>query len=164
MKLSELKSILRAHPAELPRFVLPDGAQVPAHFHISEVGYVAKRFIDCGGTLHDTTETCLLQTYVAGDIEHRLDAGTLTKILDLGQQVLPHDDVEVEVEYEACGVSQYPIASAEVDGEMMVLKLSSKHTDCLAKEKCGIDADGCGCGSEADADPTGTLAASLTCC
>src|SRR5450759_979785 len=98
MKLHKFKSILRSHPSSYPRFILPDGDQVPAHFHITEVGYVTKRFIDCGGKLHDTSDTCLLQTYVAGDVDHRLDADRFAKILDLGTQVLPHEKVEVEVE------------------------------------------------------------------
>ncbi|MGI8430973.1 MAG: DUF6428 family protein [Chthoniobacterales bacterium] len=142
MKLSELKATLHSDPAALLRFTLPDGDQIPAHFHITEVGHVAKRFVDCGGTLHDTSETCLLQTYVANDTGHRLDAGTFAKILELGRQVLPHDDLEVEVEYDCCVVAQYPIATAKAVGETIELQLGEKHTDCLAKEKCGID-DGC---------------------
>lgn len=145
MKLHELKALLRAYPALHPCLILPDGDHVPAHFHITEVGHVAKRFIDCGGTVHDTTDTCLLQTYVAEDVDHRLDAGGFAKILDLGQQVLPHDNLEVEIEYEDCAVSQYPIKSAELVGEHVEIRLRDKHTDCLAKEKCGID----GCGEEA---------------
>ena len=149
MKLSELKSFLRSRPASaFPRFTLPDGDHIPAHFHITEVGHVAKRFVDCGGTLHDTTDTCLRQTYVADDVRHRLDAGTFAKILDLGNQLLPHDDLEVEVEYDCCVVAQYPIASAEVNGEYIELQLGEKHADCLAKEKCGIDGEGCGSGEK----------------
>src|SRR4051812_1772190 len=121
MKLADLKSLLRSRPSALPRFTLPDGDQIPAHFHITEVGHIAKRFIDCGGTLHDTTDTCLLQTYVADDLDHRLDASTFAKILDLGKQVLPHEDLEVEVEYDCCVVAQYPIASAEVSGDFIEL-------------------------------------------
>lgn len=158
MKLHELKSVLRANPSALPTFVLPDGDLVPAHFHITEVGHVAKRFIDCGGTLHDTTDTCLLQSYVDDDVDHRLDADTFAKILDLGRQVLPHEDLEVEVEYEDCSVSQYPIAAAEVEGDKILLKLSDKHTDCLAKAKCGIDSDRCGSALEE------STTASASCC
>ena len=157
MRLIELKSILRAHPAALPTLVLPDGDVVPAHFHITEVGHVAKRFIDCGGMLHDTTETCVLQTWVADDVEHRLDARTFAKILDLGRHVLPHEDIDVEVEYEDCGISQYPLTSAEVDGENILLKLSSKHTNCLAKERCGINGENCGV-------PAVNASASTACC
>ena len=144
MKLRALKSFLLQYPAAQPRFVLPDGDHVPAHFHITEVGHVAKRFIDCGGTLHDATETCLLQTYVAHDVNHRLDAGTFAKILELGAQVLPHDDLEVEVEYEDCSVSQYPIAGGEPAGDLLLFTLGERHTDCLDKEKCGLQGEGCG--------------------
>jgi uncharacterized protein DUF6428 len=158
MKLSRLKSILRAHPNSLPRFILSGGDQIPAHFHITEVGHVTKRFIDCGGKLHDRTDICLLQTYVADDVDHRLNAGTFAKILDLGAEVLPHDDLDVEVEYDCCVVAQYPIARAELTGEHMELQLGEKHTDCLAKERCGIDREGCG------SSDTSAAAAAVACC
>jgi uncharacterized protein DUF6428 len=144
MKLTELKMILRSHPAALPLFLLPDGDRIPAHFHITEVGHVTKRFIDCGGTLHDKTDTCLLQTWVSdADPDHRLNAGTFAKILDLGAQVLPHDDLDVEVEYDCCVVAQYPVASALVNDDVIEFQLGEKQTDCLAREKCGVDGEGC---------------------
>ena len=142
MKLKDLKTTLALHPDALPRFILPDGDQIPAHFHITEVGHVAKRFIDCGGKLHDTTDTCLLQTHVADDFDHRLNAGTFAKILQLGDQVLPHDDLEVEVEYDCCVAGAYPIANAQFTGTHLELQLGEKHTACLAKEECGIES-GC---------------------
>lgn len=144
MKLNELKSLLSSHPSAFPRFVLPNGDQIPAHFHITEVGHATRRFIDCGGTLHDKTERCLLQTWVAEDVNHRLDARTFLKILDLGARVLPHDNLEIEVEYDCCVVSQYPIANARIDGDHIELLLGQKHTDCLAREKCGVE----GCETE----------------
>ena len=98
LKLDELKSILRAHPTAHPRFLLPDGEQIPAHFHITEVGYVAKKFVDCGGTFRER-EACVLQTYVAEDFDHRLKAGRFADILDLGRAILPGDDLDVEVEW-----------------------------------------------------------------
>ena len=150
MNLKELKSILRTHPAAYPRFVLPDGEQIPRHYHITEVGHVTKRFIDCGGTLHDQTDTCLLQTYVADDVEHRLEAGAFAKILDLGAQILPYDEMPVEIEYDCCVVAQYPISGAQLVGDEIDIQLGEKHTDCLAKEKCGIDGEGCGSGSKSE--------------
>jgi hypothetical protein len=142
VKLSQLKAVLHAYPDATPRFILPDGEPIPAHFHITEVGHVAKRFIDCGGTVHDTKETCVLQTYVAGDLDHRLTAGALAKILVLGESVLAGDDLEVEVEYDCCVTAQYPIRNAQFTGKHLDLQLEARHTDCLAKEKCGIDS-GC---------------------
>ncbi len=135
MKLRDLKATLALYPEALPRFTLPDGDQIPAHFHITEVGHVTKRFIDCGGKLHDRKDTCLLQTWVADDYDHRLTAGRFAKILQLGEQVLPHDDLEVEVEYDCCVVAQYPIARAEFTGEHIDIQLGEKHTACLARER-----------------------------
>ncbi|MBA2743014.1 MAG: hypothetical protein H0U43_01650, partial [Chthoniobacterales bacterium] len=139
MYLSELKAVLHAHPASQPRLILPGGEAVPAHFHITEVGHVTKRFIDCGGTVHDMTNTCLLQTYVADDLDHRLTARGFARILDLGKRVLPREDIPVEVEYEDCTISQYPIREVQVVDGLVEIRLAEKHTDCLAKEKCGIE-------------------------
>lgn len=164
MKLSELKFLLRESADALPRFILPDGDVIPAHFHITEIGHIAKRFVDCGGTLHDTTDTCLLQTYVADDVDHRLTAGVMAKILDLGQRVLPHDDLEVEVEYDCCVVAQYPIAAAQVNGAHLDFQLGSKHTDCLAKAKCRIGESSCVCGNDDAAVDATAAAAVSTCC
>jgi hypothetical protein len=150
MNLKELKSILRANPDAYPRLVLPDGDVVPAHYHITEVGYVTKRFIDCGGTVHDSRETCLLQTWHSdNDLDHRLSAGTFAKILDLGDKVLPRQDLEVEVEYDDCAVTQFPIEKAVFEKGRIDLHLAEKHTDCLAKEKCGCDDQGGGVQSKA---------------
>lgn len=155
MTLTELKAILLQNPSAYPRFILPDGDQVPAHFHITEVGHITKRFIDCGGTLHDRTDTCLLQTWVSdADPDHRLDSRTFAKILDLGAQVLPHDEMPVELEYEDCAVSQYPISAAKLNGDSIELQLGEKHADCLAKEKCGINGEGCGSPADASKEAT----------
>lgn len=135
MKLKDLKATLALHPDAHPRLLLPDGDEVPAHFHITEVGHVTKRFIDCGGKLHDRKETWLLQTWVADDYDHRLTAGRFAKILQLGDQVLPDDDLDVEVEYDCCVVAQYPIASATFTGEHIEIQLGEKHTACLARER-----------------------------
>lgn len=153
MKLNELKWILAIHPTLSPRFVLPDGDHVPAHYHLTEVGHVAKKFIDCGGTTR-ATESCVLQLWVnAGDPDHRLNAGRFVNILQLGDRVLPNRDLEVEVEYDDYAISQFPITAYAVNGEHIDFTLATKHTDCLAKEKCGVGEDSCGCGA-AEAETT----------
>ncbi|HEY2712838.1 MAG TPA: DUF6428 family protein [Chthoniobacterales bacterium] len=152
MNLSELKSILRSRPSAYPRFHLPDGDQIPAHFHITEVGHVTKCLIDCGGVVHERTETCLLQTWLGDDPDHRLKAGTFAKILDLGAQVLPSEDLEVEVEYDCCVVAQYPIVSATVAGDCIDVQLGERHTDCLARRR--REEEGTCCGSSEEAERT----------
>ena len=140
MKLHELRSFLRAHPASFPRFILPGGQLIPAHFHITEVGHVAKKFVDCGGTFRER-DACVLQTYVSDDLDHRLHAGRFADILDLGRPILPGDDLEVEVEWDCCVVSQYPITSACTIESRLEFQLAARHTDCLAKKKCGCEAE-----------------------
>ncbi len=150
MKLTELKAVLRANPNAPVRVALPDGDEIPAHFHVTEVGDVAKRFIDCGGMLHQTSHTCLLQTHVGDDVEHRLTAGRFGKILELGARVLPHDDIEVEVEYDCCVTAQYPVLSARAGSGGIEVQLGEKRTACLAKSRAEASKEPgcCGSGSE----------------
>lgn len=153
MKLNQLKEILEAEPAKFPRFILPDGDHVPAHFHLTEVGHVAKNFIDCGGTIRKT-ESSVLQLWVNdGDVEHRLTAGKMAKILSLGQRVLPHYDLEVEIEFDDYAISQFPVTGFEVLGENLDFTMTTKHTACLAREKCSPDGPCCS-----------TEAATAACC
>ncbi len=135
MKLAELKSHLAQHPDLNIRFALPNREQVPAHAHVTEVALIAKKFVDCGGTFR-TDSMCRLQSWVAEDLEHRLNAGTLLKILNIAGSFLPSDDLEVDLEHELDYISQFPLEAVEKRGNELVLRLTNRHTDCLAKEKC----------------------------
>jgi hypothetical protein len=145
MTIAELKHILTQNPAKPLTFVLPDREQIPAHFHITEVGHVQKEFIDCGGTRRSSS-ACVLQAWVAAnDEDHALSAGKLAGILDLAGPLFPKDDLAVEVEFEAPLISQFPILSAETSGDTIVFQLATKHTDCLAKEQCGLESASSAC-------------------
>lgn len=135
MKIAELKNELNKRPAAHLRFVLPNGDTNPAHAHVTEVARIDKRFIDCGGTLRYDSH-CRLQTWFSDDLDHRLTAGKLSKILDMAAPVLGPDDLEVDVEHEIGFITQFPLASVEVKAEEIVLRLSERHTACLAPEKC----------------------------
>jgi hypothetical protein len=137
MTLADLKTALAASPDLNLAIRLPDGDPVPAHFHITEVGHVVKRFIDCGGDTHHD-ETCLLQAWVADDLDHRFTAGKFAKVLAMFEKLSADDTLPVEVEYEDCSISQYPVLSAGAANGELVLTLGEKHTDCLAKEACGL--------------------------
>ena len=134
MTLHELKVTVQHHPGTFPRFVLPDGDFIPMHAHVTEVGHVAKKFIDCGGVL-GSSDSVVLQTHVGKDTEHRLASDRFLKILQLGERVVPHDGLEVEVEYDCCVVAQYPIARAHAAGEHLDLILGRKRTQCLASQR-----------------------------
>jgi hypothetical protein len=148
MTIAELKNTLNLHPDKKLRFVLPDKRAIPAHFHITEVGHVRKDFIDCGGTLRSVSN-CVLQAWVAeNDEDHALEAGKLGKILSLAGKLLPSDELTVEVEFEAPYISQFPIDAVEVEGDALVFRLTTKHTDCLAKEQCGLEGASSCCSEE----------------
>jgi hypothetical protein len=147
MNITELKDILEENPTKGLNFILPDKTTIPAHFHITEVGHVKKDFIDCGGTQR-TSSACVLQAWVADDENHSLIAGKLGSILKLAGKILPSDDLPVEIEFESPYISLFPIDSADSAGKTIVFQLTTKHTDCLAKEKCGIESEPSCCSAE----------------
>jgi hypothetical protein len=144
MKLDALKSVLQKYSQTYPRFILPNGSQIPAHAHITEIGYTRKNFIDCAG-VSDQAETVVLQAHVMGDTEHRLKSERLSKILHLSDRVLPHERLDVEVEYDCCVVSQYPIAEVRSAGDHLDIILGNKRTQCLARERAKTEAESACC-------------------
>jgi hypothetical protein len=170
MNLNELKAVLQKHPDLTLAIALPDGRRVPAHYHVTEVGHVVKKFVDCGGKFR-ASETCVLQTHVGSskDDGHRLTAGKLAHILGLAGAILPAGELPVEMEYEDGAISQFPVTGAGLAGGTLTVQLGTKHTDCLAKEKCGVN-DGCGCSEDAAREPVesvgccGSPAGSAACC
>jgi len=57
-------------------------------------------------------------------------------ILEQADSFLGTDDLEVDVEYEAPFISQFPITAIDAFGDELVIRLGIKHTACLAEEKC----------------------------
>ena len=158
MNLSAFRNALARDPNAALHIMLPDGDFVPAHFHVTEIGRVHKQFVDCGGTKREST-TCVVQAWVAADTEHRLTAGKLAKIVELAAPILKDDDMSVEIEYEAGVISQYPLGGVEVTPAGLLLMLGSKHTDCLAPDRCGIPV----LAAAASAKPKGSCGTSGCC-
>ncbi len=130
MKLSAVKSALKN--LETITFQLPNGDLVPSHFHVTEVGKVTKHFIDCGGTVRHE-EVVNFQLWSADDYDHRLHPEKLVHIIELSEKTLGLEDAEIEVEYQGNTIEKY---SLDFDGTNFLL--TTKHTDCLAKDNCGI--------------------------
>jgi Family of unknown function (DUF6428) len=136
MNLSKFKEILHSHSNLELHFTLPNGESIPQAFHITEVGYVTKKFMDCGGRPHQL-ETCLLQTWIGPDIDHRLTAKKLLKIIEQSSSILPHDYLPVEIEHESILISQYSLSNNFTVSEQVIsFILLTKHADCLAKDVC----------------------------
>ena len=134
MNFHDLQSALQTNPKLFPRFVLPNGDYIPAHAHVTEVGYLVRNFIDCGG-LTGKEEKVVLQTHVGNNTDHRLRSDRFAKILQLGNRVIPSPNLDIDVEYDCCVVAQYPIADAKPDGEHLKLILGRGRTQCRARER-----------------------------
>ena len=133
MKLSEIKNHLAALQAV--NFQLEDGTSVPKHFHVTEVGVITKKFIDCGGKVRNEM-TANFQLWDANDFEHRLKPQKLLGIIGLSEKVLGMEDLEIEVEYQSGTIGKYGL---EFKGQDFIL--TPTLTACLAKDNCGIPAD-----------------------
>ncbi|MDZ4815418.1 MAG: DUF6428 family protein [Verrucomicrobiota bacterium] len=136
MKLSSLKTLLAQNSAKNVRFVLPTGTKIPANAHVTDVARIDKRFIDCGGTVRNESY-CRLQAWFADDTEHRISGGVLAKVLEKASSVLDSEsDLDVDVEYEAPFISQFPIEDVVVETEEIIFNLGVRHTTCLAQDVC----------------------------
>jgi hypothetical protein len=87
--------------------MLPGKSFVPAHYHITEVGKLQKDFIDCGGNVRSTT-ACLLQVWVAQNLDHRLETTKLASITRIAEPLLEFDELPVVIEHEEGVISQHP--------------------------------------------------------
>ncbi|RLZ09927.1 DUF6428 family protein [Faecalibacter macacae] len=133
MKLSEIKEILPT--LENVEFQLEDGTFVPEHFHVTEVGEITKKFIDCGGVIRNE-KVVNFQLWNADDYEHRLKPGKLLNIIRLSENKLGIEDAEIEVEYQSTTIGKYDL---EFNGKHFILK--NKKTACLAQDACGIPSE-----------------------
>lgn len=131
MKLSEVKVVLE----KLDRvdFQFEDGTFVAGHFHVTEVGQLTKKFIDCGGTIREEVKVSF-QLWNADDYQHRLKAGKLLNIIRLSEAKLGIVDAEIEVEVQ--GKETIGKYFLEFNGTHFLLK--NTLTACLAEDACGI--------------------------
>jgi len=130
MKLSEIKTILPL--LENVSFELENGAFVPENFHVTEIGVITKKFIDCGGTVRNE-KVVNFQLWNADDFDHRLKPKKLLNIIKLSEDRLAIEDAEIEVEYQNDTIGKYDLA---FNGKNFILM--NKKTACLAEESCGI--------------------------
>lgn len=111
-----------------------NGIRIPSHFHVTEVGKTTRESIDCGGNPHSVSKATV-QLYTAQDVDHRLSPRKIAAILKRTGRQLGLEDEEVEVEYQIDRDTVGLYGLELIEG---VFYLTARHTDCLAKETCGI--------------------------
>ena len=130
MKVSQLKTHLST-VSEIV-FLKPDGNAIPKHFHITEIGQINKKFIDCGGTIRDES-IISMQLWESVDVWHRLEPSKLLNIISLSERKLGIEDLEIEVEYQGETIGKFGLGF-----ENYQFLLLAKNTTCLANDSCGI--------------------------
>jgi hypothetical protein len=133
MNLSIIKQLL--HTVENVSFELEDGAFVPAHFHVTEIGVITKDFIDCGGIIRHE-RTINFQLWNANDTDHRLKPAKLLDLITLSEEKLGLEDLEAQVTYQGKTIEEYGL---DFNGRNFLLV--PKTTNCLAKDRCGIPSE-----------------------
>ena len=135
MKLSEVKLVLKK--LDKIGFQLANGTLVPNHFHVTEVGKITKHFIDCGGVVRNE-EVANFQLWNANDYDHRLHPEKLLNIIELSEKILKIDNLEIEVEYQSQIEGSEIIGKFGLDFDGKNFLLTSKQTNCLAQDQCGV--------------------------
>ena len=130
MKIIEFKKALQSRKGV--EFFLENGTPVAAHFHITEVGLLTRHFIDCGGVLR-ADKKANLQLWEANDLDHRLEAVKMLKIIETAESLFGIEDLEIEVEYQQNTIGKFGLALN--DGKFI---LTATQTNCLAQDHCGI--------------------------
>jgi hypothetical protein len=130
MKVRELVQHLSAE--QQVQFQLEDGALVPAHFHITEMGLVLKNYVDCGGKMRNE-RSATFQLWVAGDTDHRMTSQKFLGIIAIADGMYGIQDLDVQVEFQQETIGVFDLNH---NGEKFVLQ--SKQTACLAEDACGI--------------------------
>ena len=126
---------LSENPQSQVEFYLPNDNQVPAHFHITDVGSVFRHFIDCGAQVRNESYV-QMQLWLGTDIDHRLNCNTVLKIMNHSSAVLEKlpdlQSADVIVEYKDGVPSQYPVARIEQTDKVVKIHLQASDTQCLA--------------------------------
>jgi hypothetical protein len=140
MNFQSFNEALLENPDHDLLLCLPSGTTLAQHFHVTEVANVVKDFVDCGGVRRKTT-TCILQTLVADDVEHRIKAGKLAGILEKASGLGLEPSMAVEAEIQEGTISIYAFSGVEVVGQQLHFALVAKQTACLAPDSCGLEPD-----------------------
>src|SRR5690606_39321042 len=99
--------------------------------HVTEVGQISKKFIDCGGTIRDE-KAVNFQLWYSTDNDHRLEAEKLKKIIALSEDKLGLEDAEIEVEYQQGTIGKFILNFYSRE-----IVITATSTSCPDEYSCG---------------------------
>ena len=113
-----------------------EGNIIPQHFHITEAGLTTKHFVDCVGKVREDA-VVNFQLWVANDTDHRLKTSKLSGIIAKFEALFGNfknvNQLEIEMEYQKETIGRYGVEFRNNE-----FYLTSKQTECLALDACGI--------------------------
>lgn len=118
---------------ESVNFILPNQSIVAPHFHITEIGELSRRFVDCAGKVR-TTNKINFQLWVDHDTHHRLSVIKLKGIITKAKRVLELGDYPISVEYQGQTIESYGLEKHSKGFELIALQ-----TTCLSPQGCVVD-------------------------
>ncbi len=130
MKLSEFKNHLLTTPQL--SFMLPEGILIASHFHVTEIGLLTRKFVDCGGVMRNE-QKINFQIWVASDVEHLLSPSKLLSIITAYETDIDTQDLEIEFEYQTETINKYGLTFN--NGYFV---FTNTLTACLAPNACGV--------------------------
>jgi hypothetical protein len=137
MNFGEFQQILTRVSAKRLEIWGDEKLVVEPHFHVTEVGLVAKTFVDCGGKRRED-RACVLQTLVADDVEHRLTPQKLAGILKQTSALGIDAQLPVDLEIQGRTIEVWRVDSAAEADDVLILRVAPKQTACLAEDLCGL--------------------------
>lgn len=127
MNIKSFKTILET--TKETQFILWDGTLVPPHFHITEVGVVEKKSIDCGNQLQNDRRV-FIQLWYSNDASHRLSSEKILKIIAQAEKNWDIEALEIWIEYQTETIGWFNL---EFNGKWVLLPTS---TQCKAQDAC----------------------------
>lgn len=137
MNFGQFHQALRSAAALTLELRLGQQLALPPHFHVTEVGLVTKDFIDCGG-VRRRDQSCVLQTLVAHDTDHRLSPPKLAGILEKSAALGLDPNLPVDVEIQGTSIETWRVVAAHTADDTLIFTLEPKDTACLAEDLCGL--------------------------
>lgn len=143
MKTNEFLSLLQEHPNKSLRFEYKNGHYVGANYHITEIKNITIDAVDCGAKTDFWKETIvqLWESPSEKDKREYMSASKALSILTRVDAIKPMEkEVEVKFEYSnpSFHTAQLFVHGYDLSADQITLKLGVEHTDCKAKDECGV--------------------------
>jgi regulation of enolase protein 1 (concanavalin A-like superfamily) len=134
---------LNAHKEKQLLFEYAPNQLVAANYHITEVKHITIDSVDCGAQTDSWRET-IIQLWESPKEIGKRDFMKVKKALEIINKVgeiksyIMDSEIKIEYSNAAFHTAQQYIQEVTLNGNDLILKLSTEKTQCKANELCGI--------------------------